>query len=226
LWWLGWLLLGLIIAAILYLLIPACALKNVPFWSSCQQPAEIISSDLATTRQLEDRIAQLEQQLAIADRSCQPLPPPPPQPMPEPEPVPEQPEETDIDRALRRAGGQQGDLSFTLVWNSKIDLDIRVRCPSGETLYFKRKAACNGKLDVDANVRLSTARNNPVENVFFREPTPGNYTVVVNYFTKRTPDRPQSFTLQIRDGDNVKTLRGSVRPSKRDWTTNFVFRNN
>lgn len=228
LWWLGWVLLGLLIAAILYLLIPACGLKGTPFWSFCRAPAALMSAENAETRRLEDQIAQLERQMAIADRACQPPPPPPPPaPVPEPIQLPDpEPRETDIDRALNRAGGQQGDLSFTLVWDSKVDLDLHVNCPSGQKIWFKKRAICRGKLDVDANARPARATTRPVENIFYEGPLPGNYRVTVNYFSKRTPDRPQSFTLQIRDGDNVKTLRGAVRPSNRNWTTNFVYRNN
>lgn len=234
LWWLGWFILGLIIAAILYLLIPACGLRGTSLFSYCQAPVAPISANDAETRSLEDQIARMERQLAIADRACQPpapvvLPPPPPPPPPKPKKA----QQTEIDRRLARAGAKRGDLSFSLAWNSRLDLDLHVTCPTGKRIWARTRATCRGVLDVDANQTNGRtggigprARMDPVENTYFKKPIPGNYKIMVRHYQTRTPNIPQKFTLQIRDGSKIKTLHGSVSPRKRDWTYNYTVRNN
>ncbi|WP_116132937.1 VWA domain-containing protein [Tropicimonas sp. IMCC34043] len=71
---LGWLLLALMLAAIVALMVAPCALQLSFLPSNCPVPVTEVESDaaLAEAPVLRNRIAQLERQIAIADRVCQP----------------------------------------------------------------------------------------------------------------------------------------------------------
>ncbi|MEM9433024.1 MAG: hypothetical protein AAGA12_03820 [Pseudomonadota bacterium] len=220
--WLGWLLLALIIAAILYLLIPACALNPFSQYSNCVEAQAPLSAAAAETKRLEDEIARVRQQLGVADRACQPLPPPPPPvpaPPPAPAPAPEPPQQdSEIDQRLNRAGAQRGDLSFSLAWNDTSDIDLHVtpaQCSS--RIYYNRRNACRGTLDVDANA--NSKRRDPVENVFFVNPAPGNYKIRVHLYSGASSNR--NFVLQIRDRGRVQTVDGTVGPRSRSWNYTY-----
>ena len=76
------------LAAILYLMLPACGLNLRFIPQNCPAPAEERLALAAATEVLEDEIAQLEHSIAVADRACQPPPPPPPAPPPvAPQPI-------------------------------------------------------------------------------------------------------------------------------------------
>lgn len=70
--WLGWLLLMLMIGAILYLMIEACALKVPGFPNHCPPPGPTVLDLEREAQVLRDRIAAVERQVGIADRACQP----------------------------------------------------------------------------------------------------------------------------------------------------------
>jgi hypothetical protein len=219
---LGWLLLAGMIAAILWLLVPACGLRPAFLPSFCPAPEAEVPAALAETRVLEDEIARLLLTLADADRACQPPPPPPPPPPPAapaptalpPVPVPQQ---SEIDRRLNAAGAQRGLLQFSLAWNSRSDLDLHVTCPNGRTINYRSRANCGGRLDVDMNAGAGRS-SSPVENVYFDAPGAGRYRLRVNLFGSANRGAPEPFELQIRDGDRVQVLRGTVRPGSPDWT--------
>ncbi len=70
--WLGWLLLALLIAAILYLMIEACALRVPGFPNHCPPPGPTVMDLEREAQVLRDRIAAVERQVGVADRACQP----------------------------------------------------------------------------------------------------------------------------------------------------------
>lgn len=80
-----------------------------------------------------------------------------------------------------------GELRFTLIWNSGDDLDLHIVEPSGERIWWgDRTSDTGGELDRDDNVGTCVADPEPggVENVFWPEgaaPT-GSYTIeIANY---------------------------------------------
>ncbi|MEM7721248.1 MAG: hypothetical protein AAF376_02635 [Pseudomonadota bacterium] len=238
LYWIGWLLLALMIAAILYLMLPACGLRLPGAPNTCPPPAEEQLAVVANSAVLRDEIAQLEHAMAVADRACQPLPPqpiirppapPPPAPPPEtaepatpPAPVePAPPAESEIDRRLARDGGQLGELTFSLAWNSETDLDLHVTCPTGTRVFYGNRNACGGALDIDANAGNRTRE--PLENIYFNAPNAGPFAVRVHLYRSATGGRSESFELQIRDGNRVETLRGTVTPGQPNWSTTYEF---
>jgi hypothetical protein len=83
--------------------------------------------------------------------------------------------------------GEGGDLSINLQWYSETDLDIKVTDPCGQEIrYKKRTATCNGgtgKLDVDANADSAPEYTmTPQENVFFTNPSKGDYIIKVHCY--------------------------------------------
>ena len=44
---------------------------------------------------------------------------------------------------------RQGAIVLTLTWNTNCDLDIHCETPDGHHIYYGRKRAGNGELDVD-----------------------------------------------------------------------------
>ncbi len=223
---LGWLLLAAMLAWIVLLLIQPCAVRGPAWLSFCPAPPTMADAGRASTIALQDQVDQLERRLAIADRACQPLPPPPPPPPPpepavEPAPPPEPPRESAIDRRLRRAGATRGDLNFSLIWNGPYDLDLAVTCPTGAQIWFRRKKACNGRLDVDSNA--NRVINSPVENIYYNSPGDGVYRVQVTLYKKRGRAANTSFQLRIRDGERTRTLRGRLGRSGQTWTTTYNY---
>jgi hypothetical protein len=227
----GWVLLALLSGAILWLMIPACGLSPSFLPRHCPEPPLISSIAEAETAVLEDEVAQLIRALADADRACQPLPPPPPPPPPEPEPQPEPillpppdalptPPRSEIDRRLDEAGAQRGQLTVSLAWNSRSDLDLHVTCPNGAIVSFRRRQACGGVLDVDANAG-GRRSNTPVENVFFASPMAGRYRLRVHLYSSATGGSPEPFEVQVRDGARVEVLRGTVTAQRPDWTADW-----
>ena len=231
-WWLfglGWLILALLIALILLLLIAPCALRLPGLNSHCTVGVAEVSADERRTAVLRNQVAYLERQIAIADRACQPEPERPdflPFPRVAAPPVPPvvRPEVTDhdaIDDRLERAGAQVGDLTFSLVWDGPDDLDLEVTCPSGERLFWGVRTGCRGRVDIDTGV--GSAALEPVENIFFQSPVPGDYSISVTMPTSRRQGAPQSFQLLVRDGAKLQVLEGVVSGRERQWTQTYRF---
>lgn len=224
--WLGWLLLALLIAAVIYLLIEPCALRASWLPNTCEQ-VEVIPNTLAEERRLlEDQIALVQKEIGIQDRLCQPdftqLP------IPEPDAVippptgiqPSLPIDPNVDDRADAAGALRGDLSFTLIWEGTDDLDLHTTCPSGATLFFLDKAQCNGVMDLDMNGFQVVP--DPIENAFFTDPLTGDYRVRVNLYRKREGSGPTSFTLQVREGDRVTTQKATVSEGVENWQ--YIYR--
>ena len=241
--WLGWLILALMIAWILFLLTEACGLRGPAWLSFCPGGGPVASASASEALVLRDEVARLEQRLADLDQACQPAPPSPraklaieedtppaiPLPLPAPAPAPrdetttEAPEEppgavrvSELDRRLAETGADQGALTFSLGWGSTANLNLEVACPSGDG----GPESCGGTRDVGANDTPDTAREDPVENVFFADTTEGTYRVRVHLADGAEGDH--SFELRVRTNDGIRTLRGSVSPSRPEWIYSHV----
>ena len=68
---------------------------------------------------------------------------------------------------LSAAGAATGEITATLLWNSPGDLDLVVRCPTGQQLDYQHPTECSGTLDIDANSTRASLSDRPVENVFW-----------------------------------------------------------
>ena len=217
------------------LLLESCSLGPLTRWlGACPSAAVGVSGDLAAemeeTGRLEDRVRQLERQLALL-RDCplappqppaeeEPLPEPPPpsgeplsedapvppeEPLPEDEPdptddepppppeedLPEDPlpeEEDESSEFDERVEDQEGEVSeeltVTLIWNDRSDLDLQVHCPGGGAVGANVGGCAGGVLDIDANGSsggILRMMDQPVENIRFPTPAPtGDYRIRVS----------------------------------------------
>lgn len=228
---LAWGIVGLLALWVLWLLIPACGVRLGPWADFC--PAPLVAQadpmdDLSRERaQLENRIRRAEATLEDRDAACLPAPPPPaPEPEPEPEPAPTPPppqQDSELQRRLERDQANEGELEIALAWNNTSDLDLHLTCPGGQRINFSNKVsqACGGALDVDANV--SSTRRDPVEHIYFTDPPSGTYQVTVRLFKTRHSSAPHPFTLQLKLGSDIRTLRGTVSNSRKVWSTSFTY---
>lgn len=113
--------------------------------------------------------------------------------------------------------GEGGDLRINLQWYSETDLDLKVTDPCGQEIrYKKRTATCNGgtgKLDVDANVDSAPEYTmTPQENIFFTNPSKGDYIIKVHCYEKREDKPVVDFNITIIDRNgNRKDFPGKVK---------------
>lgn len=150
--------------------------------------------------------------------------------------------DTDLAHRVRREGGEydRATLTFTLGWNDINDLDLHVIPPSGGEICYSNKRVDGGVLDVDMNapsdfssayrllfgsnteVNPSGNSNEPVENVSWSMDFPrGLYKVRVVYYAKYGPNN-SDYKLQVRYGENVKTVSGTVVDVKDQGEYEFV----
>jgi hypothetical protein len=105
---------------------------------------------------------------------------------------------------LARVEAKTGDVQISLLWSNYNDIDLHVVCPSGEHIYFGRRASrCGGELDVDMNVPPRESRR-PVENVFWPAggAPAGEYLVLVDHYRNHRQKDPTEFDVRVEvDGE-------------------------
>jgi len=72
-------------------------------------------------------------------------------------------------RRLKREKGNvdaSNELVVSLMWNTKDDLDLHCKHPSGKEIYYGNRKVYCGTLDVDMNAGGAASRE-PVENIYF-----------------------------------------------------------
>ena len=217
LWWLGWLVTGIAVAYLLWLLVLPCGVR-LPFGGTlnfCPAAVAEVDGSAARQAQLEADVAALELELATLEGQCQA-----PVVAEVPEEVVEEPV-SEIERRLERENAEQGELSFSLAWNHVSDLDLAVYCPNGVKISFSKRTvnelSCTGNLDTDANFRSSTAIWDPVENVFFPDPVAGRYRVEVKLYSNRGDGFAHDFVVRILDRGQSQELRGRVSVNDEIW---------
>ena len=140
------------------------------------------------------------------------------------EPTPE--ERREFASRLSAVGAATGEITATLLWNSPGDLDLVVRCPSGQQLDYRNPSACGGALDVDANAAHVTLSNRPVENAFWPagRAAPGTYEIVVRYAPRKDEQNPRETPFQVRliRGGQESVFKGAVRPNTVTPVTTFT----
>ena len=95
-----------------------------------------------------------------------------------------------IKERVKAAGGRvEGDLRVSLSWFNYDDLDLSVKEPDGNVIYYGRKSGhtSSGTLDVDMNAGGRNSRS-AVENIIYsdrRRMKDGDYKIIVTNFAKR-----------------------------------------
>jgi len=93
------------------------------------------------------------------------------------------------DRVKQAGGSVVGDLCCRLAWDYTDDLDFHMEEPGGSHIYYaSRRSPNGGNLDVDANGQ-DGIRENPVENIFYKDKNgmrEGVYHLYVNNWNRRS----------------------------------------
>ena len=197
--WLIWLPFCLLVAAIFYRLLPACAI-DLPLLRAinyCEAPRD------AALQDLQDRNAGLRASLLDAEKrvadicaTAQPASPP---------------SRDETRKRADAAGLRHGKFEATLAWEGRQDLDLYIYCPGGK-LYHGATSACGGVLDHDANRTPENSVDHPLEHAIWeQDPPPGKYRIVVGYYNHGLPLQPVPFTVVVNSGGDEKTFAGVAR---------------
>ena len=127
---------------------------------------------------------------------------------------------------MSESGATSGEITVTLLWNSRGDLDLVVRCPSGQQLDFRNPAECDGTLDVDANTARDKLSDRPMENAFWPagKAGAGVYQILVRYIPRKDEEQLQEMPFQVRlgRGRQESVFKGTVRPNSLVPVTTFT----
>jgi uncharacterized protein YfaP (DUF2135 family) len=119
---------------------------------------------------------------------------------------------SEIDRLRDSLNGKVGELTVTLAWNTKDDLDLYLVEPSGAKIYFKTPfSPSGGRLDIDMNRDDMSLTSSAIENIFYNKtPLSGSYKVYVENYKKNTNVNSIKATLQIKSGSYSKEIPLSI----------------
>ena len=115
-----------------------------------------------------------------------------------------------IKERVKKAGGKvDGDLRCSLSWFNYDDLDLHMKEPHGNEIYYgnKRSDKTSGHLDVDMNAGHGATRS-AVENITYpdrKKMVPGIYQLIVHNFAKREPTNV-GFEVEIEFDGSVLTF--------------------
>ncbi len=115
-----------------------------------------------------------------------------------------------------------GSLNVVMVWDTPVDLDLHVRTPSGETIFYRNRAGDHGGRFLQDGCIADNCDENTsrIESVMWRDQYPqGTYDVwVVNY------DGAASANFQIeivQNGERKDTFSGSIGASEGERSSTF-----
>ncbi len=107
-----------------------------------------------------------------------------------------------------------GDLAFRLRWAGIQDLDLHVREPSGEEIWFAdRFSATGGVLDLDSNAACMSQALHPTENIFWPlgHAPHGSYEFWVVLYSDCAASPTPEYTLQVIEGGTVvREIEGTI----------------
>lgn len=103
------------------------------------------------------------------------------------------------------------DFQVSMNWIHPIDLDLHVRTPSGEEIYYGNRSVDGGTLDLDSNPACNIDGINN-ENVTWttEKPPCGTYEVVVSVWSACNVTGPFPYTVTIVQGGRTSTYPGSI----------------
>lgn len=86
---------------------------------------------------------------------------------------------TNIVRQAEKTG-KSGMLKVTLLWNFQGDIDLHMKQPNGNEIYYKQKKdeSTGGFLDVDNR----NGGNGSAENIYWENPEKGKYSISLVYY--------------------------------------------
>lgn len=134
--------------------------------------------------------------------------------------------EENFNGRLHREKAKTGAVSASLAWNDPSDLDLEATVILEKGGYakisYQNKQAAGGYLDVDMHARDGDEVDQPVENIFWKKPLAGTYSIAVNLYKKRgTRGAEIPFrALLKRDGEDDISREGQV--GNDSWETRRV----
>ena len=105
---------------------------------------------------------------------------------------------SEVSTRRSKVGGEIGNLTVSLIWDTTDDLDLFVFEPDGTRVGpGDPKSKNGGVLDVDAN--YETITSNPMENIYWELPPKGHYNIQIKCFQPRETQRgkPIKFACEI-----------------------------
>ncbi|NPU13061.1 hypothetical protein HL666_20025 [Bradyrhizobium sp. 83002] len=222
--WLLWLLFALLVAAILAILLRACAINLVRTWypglAWCGRVSSIVQEDAGQISDLQRLIDNLQLQLGRRIAEC------PAGRLQLPASQSAQPPSTsDIEKRVEDNKGVKGELNISLGWPGTADLDLYVACADNKAVYFKEKSNCGGNLQIDMNHESRSTQ--PVEDVVFpsiSDIPAGMLKVGVGWYADQGEQRttlPATIIVR-RSGQIIAQKRIDVqRPSRTPGEPNF-----
>jgi hypothetical protein len=111
-----------------------------------------------------------------------------------------------------------GPVTVTLRWESRADLNLFVRDPSGQTISYSRPEGDHGFLQIDSNTACQTPGSSPVEHIYFtgESPLPGDYRIWVWDQDGCGVSDSSRFTLEVTvAGETIISTTGGLSPGER-----------
>jgi hypothetical protein len=97
--------------------------------------------------------------------------------------------DADFNSRLVREKAKNGAVTVSLAWNDPSDLDLHaciILDAGGKAIIdYNHKQGAGGYLDVDMHCRDEEVSDEPVENIFWKKPPAGVYSIEVNLYKKR-----------------------------------------
>jgi len=117
---------------------------------------------------------------------------------------------------LEREHAKTGAVTASLAWNDPSDLDLHARvilAKGGQAdISYRNKHAAGGTLDVDMHAREGEEVDEPVENIFWKKPPAGIYSIRANLYKKRG-ERAAAIPFRAllqRDGEEDLSREGAL----------------
>ena len=108
--------------------------------------------------------------------------------------------------------GNKVDVS--LLWNNLNDLDLYIKCPDGELIYYmNRKSKNGGQLDIDRNVKHQEITSYPIEHILWKNKAPvGKYEIILNLAGHHPKDQlsenEYQIIIDINNGSEIRKITG------------------
>jgi len=129
---------------------------------------------------------------------------------------------TQVEQEITDRGGTIGAVTVTMGWNTIDDIDLHVKAPSGETVYYGNKVSrCGGRLQVD--LQVSDYVSNPVENITWNNAPRGTYHVYVDVYSNRTRTSKPVTVQVIVDKMTVGTYTVYVNGDSDKYICSFTY---
>lgn len=117
---------------------------------------------------------------------------------------------------VKAAGGSvEGQLRVSLEWHNHDDLDVYLRCPDNETVYYGHRTHSRLKAQLDVDANNGNLTRTPVENIIMPydvTPIEGVYDVSVNQYSRRE-STGIGYTVEIEVNGQIHRFVREKNPS-------------